>query len=83
MSRTKQNKISVDAKIMTDLPESVPLFFKRPDSEKLFGIPSRVLEDLAMAKKGPPYYRRGKYCIYEVKTFIAWITENPVLTTNN
>jgi hypothetical protein len=83
MSSKKQSKIPVDAKIMTDLPGLGPLFFKRPDSEKLFGIPSRVLEDLAMAKKGPAYYRRGKYCIYEVKAFIAWVTENPVLTTND
>ena len=41
MSSKKQSKVSVDAKIMKDLRESGPLFFKRPDSEKLFGIPSQ------------------------------------------
>ena len=60
-----------------------PLYFKRPDSEKIFGIPSRVLEDLAMKKQGPPFYKRGKYAIYEVATFIKWLTENPVQTTGN
>ncbi len=69
--------------ILKTLPQTRPLYFKRPDSEKLFGIPPRVLEDLAMKKQGPPYYRRGKYCLYRVDTFESWVTENPVRTTND
>ncbi len=60
-----------------------PVYFKRPDSEKLFGIPPRVLEDLAMKKEGPPYYRRGKYSIYEVTAFVEWLTQNPIKTSND
>ena len=66
--------------ILKTLPKTRPLYFKRPDSEKLFGIPPRVLEDLAMKKQGPPYFRRGKYCIYQVDTFEKWVTENPIKT---
>ena len=69
--------------IMSQLPKVYPLYFKRPDSEKLFGIPPRVLEDLAMKKIGPAYFRRGKYCVYEVDTFEKWLTENPVQTTGS
>ena len=69
------------SRLIGDLPELRPLFFKRPDSEKLFGIPPRMLEDLAMAKSGPQYCRRGKYAIYEVESFVEWLTENPVKTT--
>ena len=68
-------------KCVKELPLVRPLYFKRPDSEKLFGVPARVLEDLAMKKEGPPYYRRGKYSIYEVTIFEKWLTENPVQTT--
>jgi hypothetical protein len=82
--RKNLNETQVDiSRTIRDLPELRPLFFKRPDSEKLFGIPPRVLEDLAMAKNGPPYCRRGKYAIYEVESFVEWLTENPVLTTND
>jgi len=80
VKKKKQNFLPADAEILDDLPESSPLFFKRPDSEKLFGIPPRVLSDLAMKKEGPPYYRRGKYSIYKVSIFIRWLTQNPVKT---
>jgi len=70
-------------KVLKELPEVRPLYFKRPDSEKWFGIPPRVLEDLAMKKEGPPYYRRGKYSIYEVDTFEKWLTQNPIKTSND
>jgi len=69
--------------LLKELPEVRPLYFKRPDSGKLFGIPPRVLEDLAMKKIGPPYFRRGKYCLYEVNTFEKWLTEHPVQTTGS
>ncbi|MBT5470489.1 MAG: hypothetical protein HOK41_07780 [Nitrospina sp.] len=69
--------------IMSQLPKVYPLYFKRPDSEKIFGIPSRVLEDLAMKKEGPPYFRRGKYSIYKVDTFEKWLTQNPIKTSND
>ena len=85
MSR-KNTKDSLDIdieQIIESLPEPKPFFFKRPDSEKLFGISSRTLEDLAMKKRGPIFYRRGKYAIYEVRSFIEWLTENPILTTND
>ncbi len=84
MEKKKKNNLQ-DAieEIYKDWPEPRPLFFKRPDSEKLFGIPPRVLEDLAMKKIGPSFYRRGKYAIYSVPEFIEWLTENPVKTTND
>jgi hypothetical protein len=84
MNKKKQNNLQDHIEeILKDWPEPQPLFFKRPDSEKLFGIPPRVLEDLAMKKQGPPYYRRGKYAIYSVPKFIEWLTEIPVKTTND
>jgi len=81
--KKKTTSLPVEAQIVNDLPESLPLFFKRPDSEKLFGIPPRVLSDLAMKKKGPPYYRRGKYSVYEVSVFVRWLTKNPMKTTGD
>ena len=42
----------------------------------------RQLENLAMERKGPPYYRRGKFAIYSVSDFVEWITRHPVKTTN-
>ena len=84
MSKKKlPENLPEDAEIAKfELGEIQPLYFKRPDSEKLFGIPPRVLEDLAMQKRGPPYFRRGKYSIYSVPTFIKWLTEKPVKTTD-
>jgi hypothetical protein len=84
----KKRKLSPEEKekfreLIKELPGIQPLFFKRPDSEKLFGVPSRVLEDLAMKKKGPAYYRRGKYCVYSVPVFVEWLTENPIRTTGS
>ena len=69
--------------LLKTLPKTRPLFFKRPDSEVLFGIPSRVLSDLAMAKKGPPFYKRGKYAIYDVSDFIKWLTRHPIKTVDD
>ena len=45
-------------------------------------ISPRQLENLAMERKGPPYYRCGKFAIYSVSDFIEWITRHPVKTTN-
>ena len=69
--------------LIKELPEIQPLYFKRPDSGKLFGIPPRVLEDLSIKKIGPPYFRRGKYSIYKVETFEKWLTQNPIKTSND
>ena len=84
----KSQRLSADEedllkKVLKELPEVRPLYFKRPDSGKLFGIPPRVLEDLAMKKIGPAYFRRGKYSIYEVDTFEKWLTQNPIKTSND
>ena len=83
--RTKLSSRTTDLlkKVLKELPEVRPLYFKRPDSGKLFGIPPRVLEDLAMKKIGPAYFRRGKYSIYEVDTFEKWLTQNPIKTSND
>jgi hypothetical protein len=62
--------------------DSPPIFFRRTDAKKLFGISPRQLENLAMERKGPPYYRRGKFAIYSVSDFIEWLTSNPVRTTD-
>jgi hypothetical protein len=62
--------------------DSQPIFFRRTDAKKLFGISPRQLENLAMERKGPPYYRRGKFAIYSVSDFVEWITRHPVKTTN-
>lgn len=69
--------------LLKALPKTRPLYFKRQDSEKLFGVSPRVLEDLAMKKQGPPYFRRGKCCVYNVDVFEKWVTERPVLTTSS
>ena len=62
--------------------DSQPIFFRRTDAKKLFGISPRQLENLAMERKGPPYYRCGKFAIYSVSDFIEWITRHPIRTTN-
>ena len=69
--------------LVKNLPDNPqPLFFRRTDARKLFGISPRQLENLAMERKGPPYYRRGKFTIYSVSEFIEWITRHPVKTNN-
>ena len=83
MPNKEPEKLPTVQELMKILPKTKPLYFKRPDSERLFGIPPRVLEDLAMKKQGPPYFRRGKYCIYQVDTFEKWVTENPIKTITN
>ena len=62
--------------------DSPPIFIRRTEAKKLFGISTRQLENLAMERKGPPYYRCGKFAIYSVSDFIEWITRHPVKTTN-
>ena len=56
-----------------------PLYFRRQDSRKYFGISPRTLDDLAMGGKGPPYFRIGKFAIYQVKAFIDWMEDHPKL----
>ena len=69
--------------LVKNLPDNPqPLFFRRTDARKLFGISPRQLENLAMERKGPPYYRRGKFTIYSVSEFVEWITRQPVKTNN-
>jgi len=76
--RVKKNK-KEKQDVLKDQPR--PLFFKRPDSEKLFGISPRTLEELAMKKKGPEYSKPGKYAIYCVETFVDWIKEHTIKTS--
>ena len=69
--------------LIYNLPDNPqPLFFRRTDAKKLFGISPRQLENLAMERKGPPFFRVGKFAIYSVPVFIEWLTSNPVRTTN-
>jgi len=61
--------------LIKNLPDNPrPLFFRRTDAKKLFGISPRQLETLAMERKGPPYYRCGKFTIYSVTDFVEWLT---------
>lgn len=62
------------------LKDGPRLYFRRQDSLKIFGISPRTLEDLALVKQGPPFFKRGKVCIYHVETFEKWLTQYPVLT---
>ena len=68
---------------INNLPkDSQPIFFRRTEAKKLFGISPRQLENLAMERKGPPYYRCGKFAIYSVSDFIECIKRHPVKTVN-
>jgi len=60
--------------------ETKPLYFRRPDSMKLFGISPKTLANLASLGEGPQYYKRGRSVIYKVETFEAWLTSHPILT---
>ena len=75
----KMDKHELPSKLSDD---SQPIFIRRTEAKKLFGISPRQLENLAMERKGPPYYRCGKFAIYSVSDFIEWITRHPVKTTN-
>jgi hypothetical protein len=73
----------MDNALHSKLPDdSPPIFFRRTDAKKLFGISPRQLENLAMERKGPPFFRVGKFAIYRTSEFIQWMTSNPVRTTN-
>ena len=72
-----------DYDLLNNLPENPrPLFFRRTDAKKLFGISPRQLETLAMERKGPPYFRCGKFTIYSVADFIVWLTQHPIKTNS-
>ena len=72
-----------DYDLLNNLPENPrPLFFRRTDAKKLFGISPRQLENLAMERKGPPYYRCGKFTIYSVTDFVEWLTQHPIKTNS-
>ena len=69
--------------LINNLPDNPrPIYFRRTDSKKLFGISPRQLENLAMERKGPPFFRVGKFAIYSVFDFTKWLTSNPVRTSN-
>ena len=69
--------------LIHNLPDNPqPIFFRRTDAKKLFGISPRQLENLAIERKGPPFFRVGKFAIYSVSDFTKWLTSNPVRTTN-
>jgi hypothetical protein len=69
--------------LIQNLPDNPrPLFFRRTDAKKLFGISPRQLETLAMERKGPPYFRCGKFTIYSVADFIVWLTQHPIKTNS-
>ncbi|HCB46653.1 MAG TPA: hypothetical protein DEP37_09520 [Algoriphagus sp.] len=75
--------IMSEYEIINNLPDNPrPLFFRRTDAKKLFGISPRQLENLAMERQGPPYYRCGKFSIYSVADFIKWLKKHPVKTNN-
>jgi hypothetical protein len=78
----KSKQLPAEAQLLKNLPEPKPLYFRRQDSLKLFGVTPRVLEDLAMKKQGPNYWKQGKYCFYHVGLFEEWLTQNPVKTTS-
>ena len=69
--------------LVKNLPDNPqPLFFRRSDARNLFGISPRQLENLAMERKGPPFFRVGKFAIYSTSAFVEWLTSNPVRTVD-
>ena len=72
-----------DYELLQNFPDNPqPLYIRRSDAQKWFGISPRQLENLAMERKGPPFFRVGKFAIYSVSDFIKWLTSNPVMTNN-
>jgi hypothetical protein len=80
---SKSEQPPEEAELLKNLPKAKPFYFRRQDSLKLFGVTPRTLEDLAGRKEGPQYWKRGKCCFYHFELFEEWLTENPMLTTNN
>ena len=80
---SRKMESNMDHELPSKLPDdSPPIFFRRTDAKKLFGISPRQLENLAMERKGPPFFRVGKFAIYSVSDFVEWLPSNPVRTTN-
>jgi len=74
--------MNIDGNILVSVKEIKPLYFRRPDSMKLFGISPKTLANLASLGKGPQYYKCGRSAIYKVETFETWLTSYPVLTSD-
>ncbi len=78
----KTLKKEESAKRVISINGDRPLYFRRQDALKLFGVTPRTLQDLAMKKEGPAFFKRGKVCLYSVEEFEQWATEFPVQTTD-
>jgi len=79
MPKTRKNKPLSQATLLRLVHCERPLYFRRQDSLKMWGIPPRTLEDLAAEGKGCSYYRVGKFAVYSVDDFEEWLQQNPVL----
>ena len=72
-----------DYELLQNFPDNPrPLYIRRSDAQKWFGISPRQLENLAMERKGPPFFRVGKFAIYSTSAFVEWLTSNPVRTVD-
>lgn len=67
-----------------DLPELEPIMVSRQEIPKLFpGLKAQTLANLASKGQGPKYYRKGKLSWYVVSEVRAWLTTNPVQTSED
>jgi len=56
------------------------VFFKRQNAPDRYDVSVRTLKEMAMERKGPTYYRVGKYVYYRVDEFEAWLMKHKIQT---
>ena len=59
-------------------------FITPKEVEEVYSIPQGSLANMRWAKKGPKYYKAGsRRVMYLVDDVEAWLSRNPVLTTDS
>jgi hypothetical protein len=48
-----------------------------------YGLNKGSLANMRSRKQGPPYLKIGRKCLYPVKSFEAWLFQNPVRTIDS
>ena len=58
------------------MSKTSPKYLSRRQIEKIYGISSKWLANLAYEKKGPGYIKLGKKVLYPAAEFEEWLERN-------
>jgi len=60
-----------------------PQYLRTREAASILGMSPRTLEKLRVIGGGPPYFKRGRLCLYTIADLTAWVEADRRTSTSD